>query len=452
MIVNGTSTPVKAALLSAAVFVQLCGPLLGENASMTGLSQFIMQRCRIYLERTGWIIIDHPEGLTANRFTGRTDTLTVNFVKMQGDFSFRLTGTYNSTAYSREFHFKDRYDSNDRFESNILPYLISIESNKTVPGKSSFHSCLSFGYHGFSDRARATGPFEKGSVFVDYKVWHDPFAEVPGKEIPLYLSDYLEADFFVSFMPETNERHNHYPYYRKNDYFIQEHGFRINMVIYGRQGISEITRSVFGIFTGIDYFCPSYQKDILLWSDTIYSEHPHIQYCVFRAVSLGGFIQWRGDNTWTFRYMAGIGPSINSSINITGYRAETYDGYTETLNELNDIIVSKYYSLLEPRYSGGYRDENFYHSFSVPLSLSLEMDGLFNFSLSAGYDFYFFHSIKVSGVYDILNVFRIRAGYWLTDNLSIGAGYELWYIFSRFIDNTMTHHWNRMMFDARVIF
>ncbi len=344
----------------------------------------------------------------------------------------------NDHAETRTFLIKTSPGKNmaDESVSMLLPYLLSFEkygvkSDSTMTARE-YHSSVSLGYYRTNDNSDMIPDKENGMILLNWKFTLDPLRYSRVKERTMVLGDFLDSNFNISFNKE------------KNKFFevLDEFDFRIDIMIYGKHKVSDYgenrkTRSIYGLFTSMEYYRPYLNNSTLLWSDDIYTDHIYLQYCYWEPIAFRHDISRINNGKELFlSYKIGMGPGQNSSLATTNISEYEEDNY------LNPIFVSNWYG----QNGHGDRRHNYYYSMTFPVLVEMKADKYLNSKLDFKYSFYFFQAIQDSKVHDFLNRLSIDYGFYITSSTTIGFGYEFWRIDSRENEKNKSHMWHRINF------
>ncbi len=403
------------AIPSAAV-AQVPNPAAAIDAS----AESLLNEYGGMLRLKNWKVYRKGNALTAYRYSG--DYREVNAsttTKDDGEFIiYEVHINVNGSAADREFRIRKNVIEKDKrhLARLALPFLMAAEeSSRKASDKKIYFSNVSAGYDRFKDGGRFYPEYGEGCFYTAFSMTYDPSAGIREEHIPLSLGDYFTISAYLTY---DNE--------------IRENSYNINLFLYGGQeyyGTSGSgTRFLHGFFTGLEYFRPSGGYTQFTWQDGIYSDHPHIQFILIRAVSWGCVLNWGSDVHYSFSFLAGLGPSINSSLNATNIAPANE-------KHLGFIFHSKAY---------GDRRQNFYYGVVLPAALTFSMDIPGKYRIDTGYNLYFFMPVENEKAYDMLNSAKISPAYYFTDRLLGRLTYELWYIDSLLRNSTKQHAWNRL--------
>jgi hypothetical protein len=373
------------------------------------------------LDKRGWKTFTAGSALTAFRYRGEYREMNVSVREHEdGGFTLYLVSVnINGSPVRREFKIRsvDLAKDSTRLSRIAMPFLLESEANGThASGRKIYHSKISAGYHRFRDDSRFYPEYRQGSFYFAFDMTYDPSSGVRERHVPLTIGDYFSLSFELAFDNEIRENH-----------------YNINLLLYGGQEYWQSglhgTRFLHGFFMGLEYFRPSGGYTQFTWDDPVYSDHPHIQYIIYRAVSWGCIVNWGRKSRYTFSFMTGVGPSINSSLNATNISPEKE-------KDLGFIFKSREY---------GDRRQNFYYGMAFPAATTLVAELRNGVRLEAGHNIYFFTPIEDEKAYDLLNIGRFSPGYHVCERMLVKATYELWHLNSLLRNSTKMHSWNRIL-------
>jgi len=384
------------------------------------------------LEFKGWHADNSGESLNAWKFNPSYHLLkvSINYEERDKDsFLIVINSERGGTETRKAFPFNKRDISRiDNIESILNPYLISLtNSNAEEEKKSDFYPTVKGGYYRTNDNHEILPEKSEGMFFIGWDLVYDPLRDADESTVPLYLGDYMDAFFKLSIDREGKK------FFGKLDEFE----FDINFVLYGKNikkvSGEESQRNLYGVFTGIEYYRPYVTSKEVLWSDDVYTDHFHIQYCFWKVAEFVQTLTFtNGGKELSFKYEFGIGPGQNSSLTATNVTEDMED-------DLNPIFVSNWYG----KNDLGDRDHNYYWSMTVPVKLEVTADKYLNSKFDFKYHFYYFQSLFDKNAQDFLNRFIFNYGFYITEDITAGFGYEFWHIKSIENENNKSHYWNR---------
>ncbi len=413
-----TGTILAVLLLNTALFA---GTVTDSGADKIDTAmENLLNSYRGILQAEGWkTSVDH-EVLTAYRFAGRTDTLTVTIRGRPAgnDITISVKLRYNGRSAGRDFRVqRERLKSENDLKLLVIPYLKSCMDRGEAPAVyRSYHASAAAGYGRFREGGPGVPEPYRGEVYLGFSLMYDPSSALMG-EIPLGVGDYFD----ISVSAAIGKK-------------LWDLSYRIDIMLYGTHASAEregiIKRRVFGVYSGIDFFRPTGNLDSFNWSDEIYRDHPHIQYFVLRAVGFGLTLSRAGDVSYKFYCGAGLGPSVNSSLTATGITPEEE-------NSLSEIFRSKGY--------GGERKDNFYYSGALPVMCSFMADYRGVWRLETRWNMYFFFPLEGEDAWDFVSILSVSPDYKIMKNLFLGAVWERWDIVSHLRTADRAHGWNRLL-------
>ncbi|MCL2155101.1 MAG: hypothetical protein FWH53_05500 [Leptospirales bacterium] len=393
------------------------------------------------LKSKGWNTSIEINSVNAQIFnpTYQSLNLTIEYnEKDVNSFSVTIDSKKNSAELHKTFLFnKIDYNSIEQVNSILVPYLVSLMDMKVEDEKKSpYYASVKLGYYRTNDNREIFPSTNAGMFFIGWKFSYDPARDERDSSIPLYIGDYLDSSFTLSIDRKA-----------KGFSKLDEFGFDIDLILYGKSK-NEISdrgssRNLYGLFTSIVYFRPYLKTTAVQWSDDLYTDHIHIQYCYWEPVS---FIQKltfiNNEKSLSFKYKVGIGPGQNSSI--TAVSIAPYSD--REMNHLNPIFVSRWYFNNDK----GDRRHNYYYSITVPIKLEFEADKYLNSKFEFKYHFYYFQAIMDKRVRDFLNHIVLNYGYYITNDILAGIGYEFWHVKGFENEHKKSHSWNRFAIQAEM--
>ena len=355
--------------------------------------------------------------------------LTVEYYERDAKtFSVTIDSKKNGHAQHKVFLFnKLEYNTIEQVNAILIPYLASLMDMKVEDeSRPPFYSSVKLGYYRTNDNREIFPSINAGMFFAAFKLAYDPARDGRDPAIPLYIGDYLDSSFMLSIN-------------RKAEGFskLDEFAFDIDLILYGKSmkefSGNKSSRNLYGLFTTMSYFRPYLKTTSVQWSDDLYTDHMHIQFCYWESVA---FIQhltfMNNEKSISFKYRAGIGPCQNSSLTAISITPNMEDG-------LNPIFVSRWYF----NNGKGDRKHNYYYSFAVPVKFEFEADKYLNSKFELKYHFYYFQSVMDKRVQDFLNRIAVNYGYYITNDITAGVGYEFWHVKAIENDHKQSHSWNR---------
>lgn len=384
------------------------------------------------LEIKGWRSEITGNSLSAWKFNPSYHLLNLSIDYKEKDkdtFMIVVDSERGGTKIHKAFIFNNSYRTDvAMIESVLNPYIVSLTNpSAEEEKKSDFYASTKLGYYRTNDNSEILPEKGKGMFFAGFDLIYDPLKVADESDVTMYLGDYMDSFFKLSIDRQGEKIF---------DYFDEFH-FSINFIIYG-QSDKKITgestsRNIYGLFTGMEYYRPYVTSDSIVWTDDIITDHFDIQYCDWEVVKFIHEMTFTNDGKdLSFRYEIGIGPGFNSSltaINLT----------EEDEKDLNPIFVSNWYG------DNGYPDrhENYYYSMALPLKLEAEADKYLNSKFEIKYHFYYFQSLFDKHAQDFLNRIIVNYGYYITEDITAGLGYEFWHVNSIENENHQKHYWNR---------
>jgi len=416
-----------AALMCSGFFNSLKASEAGSELPLKIASDF-----QKVLEDKGWHADNSGETVNAWKFNPSYHLLKLSIKYQERDnnsFLIIIDSMRGDTETRKIFPFNNKDIARINYVESILnPYLISLtNSNAEEEKKSDFYPKVKAGYYRTNDNHEIFPEKSEGMFFIEWDLVYDPLRDAGESTIPMYPGDYMDSSFKLSIDREGKN------FFGKLDEF----DFDINFVLYGinKKEISgnESRRNMFGLFTGIEYYRPYLTSDEVLWSDPVYTDHFHIQFCYWEVAK---FIQsmtfTNNGKELSFRYEFGMGPGQNSSLTATNITEDMED-------DLNPIFMSNWYG----KKNLGDRDHNYYYSMTFPLKIEITADKYLNSKFEIKYNFYYFQSLMDKKAQDFLNRAAFNYGYYITEDITAGFGYEFWHIKSIENENNKSHYWNR---------
>ncbi len=384
------------------------------------------------LKDDNWHVRVDGDELTAFRFGNGIDELKIRIEYLPDDmfYIYKIT-VVTDKVYNKEVKInKSRAYDNLYLKDEILSFVYSrINSGfngnikSTANTKKVYFSSISAGYNRTHDNYRFYPEYGQGSFLMSGTLVYDPAINVNSSEIDLKPVDYLSVEFYFCF-----------------DSRVRENYFNIDLMIFGKNKFESSDsaasrRALYGFFNGFEYFRPGWNNWDVQWNRKIYKKQPHVQYAIWRAA------QWKMINTYTVNnknfisyFSAGLGPSINSSLTATDVTPEEEDDLSHIFKSIK------------------YRKQNYYYGISMPLSAGIVADRINDFKFGAGYNLYIFAPVEHEKAIDVLNIVKLSAGYYFTDNFLLDLHYEYWNIYSMVRDTEAAHWWNRIMIECKFLY
>lgn len=410
----------------------------GINPSLDddSLTASIITRYSELMHKRGWTIRTDGSALKAFRFASEYDEINVviSSNRKNAHTTFEVVIRKNDKSGHRTFTFKNNTpEYRDKASTAITAYLISqsITAESATPSKSPHFVWFSAGYSRTHDNGEIFPEKKKGGYSLSMNYTYDPSRLTGLDRVHLGFGDYMMIDMWGVFDSDPVNRN-----------YVNENFFNFDIIFYGthRQGGTARSgfRFVYGFYTGMEYFRPGWKDNILLWSHELYREQPHIQYMIWRAVGWGFSGNWYTPyGTYSLAFMAGLGPSINSSLFAIGWSPD------------EELARSPLFQSL----TGS--KQNFYYSTAYPVSISVAADNLWRFRFSFGYNFCFFYAsdpaIKGEKAYDVLHVLKPSVAFHASENVLVQLNYERWHIQSMLNGDHRSHSWNRLCMELKYI-
>ena len=424
-------------LILAVLFTAL--PLFADTPAPAGdarLTNTILTRYAELMKKRGWMSVIEGDGLRAFRFQADYDEIRVRLASGKTGSVVSVTAefTKNNASRSRQFTFDGtRANFEDAARSTVAAYLLSlsISGEDANRGKSPYFGWFAAGYHRVHDTGDILPEWKEGGYYLAASISYDPSRNTELPYVPLRFGDYIAIDMW-GIIDSDPERRN----------YVDENFFNFDIMFYGahrfnREGQSS-SRFVYGFYTGMEYFRPGWKDNVLLWSHRLYREQPHIQYMIWRAVGWGFNGTWNTSaGVYSLYFMAGFGPSINSSLFAIEWDAQ---------EELDRSPL--FQSLTGSK-------QNYYYSAAFPVSAVIAAERVWRIRLSLGYNYCFFinadPAIQDERAYDTLQILKPSVGFYILDNLVLGVNYERWYVDSTLNGEHTSHVWNRFVVELRYI-
>jgi hypothetical protein len=421
-------------LLAAAIlYIILLSPLNAMDS--TSPAGKITARFNETLILKGWETVLEGETLKAWCHNPLYQTLDVTVIYQDREndiFRIIIDSERDKVPARKIFQFK-KSDIKDmeKIESFLLPYLISLTNSKTVNEKhSGFYGSAKAGYYRTNDNSEILPEKSEGMYFAGFRLIYDPYREAAISNLPLYAGDYMDSSYSVSINREGKK------FFDK----IDELSFDIDFILYGKHNTTgsgdNRTRNLYGLFTGIAYYRPIIKSTAMLWSNDVYTDHYHIQYCYWEMLSFRQELTFSSSGKdLYFKYSIGLGPGQNSSLNLTNISS------AEENSRLDPGVFTSYWYTVN---GFGDRQNNYYYSMTYPVRFEFIADRYLNSRFQFNYDFYFFQATHNKNVYDFLNRLIFSYGFYITENITAGFGYEFWHIKSVENEYDKSHYWNRL--------
>ncbi|MDY6934559.1 MAG: hypothetical protein SVZ03_10105 [Spirochaetota bacterium] len=400
-----------------------------ENISQEEIQKnihYLLREYRQILQKKDWKVVIETNQLRAYyyNYKYREIRAQIEVAEETDQIKFVISLANGGQHWQRNFIIKEKLPLDNAYARNMmLAFMLNplFSEDRSQVNNQIFFSHVAIGYNRTHDNREFYPQWKEGSIYFAGELQYDPSINTKERDIPLSIGDYMSFDFYVAY-----------------DSQIRENYSNIDILLFGKHkyGISDSssTRSLHGFFNGIEYFRPSFRDSTMHWDHQIYKKQPHIQFFLYRVLSWGFIRSTTGQGIYTTSFMAGIGPSINSSLTATGIsRAE----------EDNLSHIFKSYPV--------YRRQNFYYSVALPLSVSFLVDKIHNLRLQTGYNWYLFYAIENERAYEMLNMLKLSVGYYLLDNLLFDINYEFWNINSRVASDTKQHQWNRIVLEIEYL-
>lgn len=423
------------ALILAAAIV--ASPAFADTAAPAGDAQVtgaILTHYADLMKKRGWMSVIDGDGLRAFRFHGDYDEIRVRIAsEKKGRMTkFNADFTKNGQSRSRQFSFdSSRANYTTTANNTVNAYLLSlsISEDESNRGRSPYYGWFATGYHRVHDTSDFLPEKNQGGYYLAASITYDPSRNTELPFVPLRFGDYIAIDMWGIADADPEKRN-----------YVNENFFNFDMMFYGshrfkRNGQST-SRFVYGFYTGMEYFRPGWKDNVLLWSHQLYHEQPHIQYMIWRAIGWGFTGTWNTSaGVYSLHFMAGAGPSINSSLFAIGW------GEQEELNRsplFQSLTGSK---------------QNYYYSAAFPVSAVVAAERIWRIRLSLGYNYCYFinadPAIQNERAHDVLQIIKPSVGFYILDNLMLGVNYERWYVDSTLNGEHTSHAWNRIVAEIR---
>jgi len=390
------------------------------------------------LKLKGWNTSIDKNSVAAWIFNPTYQSLNLNveyFEKDDNSFTVTIDSKRNSKELHKVFLFnKPEYNTIEQVNAILIPYLASLMDLKVEDeDRSPFYSSVKLGYYRTNDSREILPSTNAGMFFAGFKLAYDPTRDERDSSIPLYIGDYLDSSFTLSIDRKAKG-------YGKLDEFA----FDIDLVLYGKSkkefSDNKSSRNLYGFFTTMSYYRPYLKTSAVQWSDDMYTDHIHIQFCYWEPVAFMQHLTFmNNEKSISLKYMAGIGPCQNSSLTAVSITRDME-------KDLNPIFVSRWYF----NHGNGDRKHNYYYSITVPIKLEFEADKYLNSKFEFKYHFYYFQAIKDRRVQDFLNRITVSYGYYITNDITAGIGYEFWHVKAFENEHKQSHYWNRFGIQAEM--
>lgn len=379
------------------------------------------------VKKNGWITIHDNNSLKAYRFSGDYNELEiiVHTSKKGSMCVYDVRMTKDGESKHRVF---TTADARPPAASNlIMPYVMSgITGAHTNGAKSPYRNTFSFGYSRTNTENDLLPESDRGGYYVGLLIIYDPSFITGASDIPVRFGDYIKID--ANIVIDSNPEGRNY---------INENFFNLDFIFWGRHILSgsaqNFIRSLFGLSMGMEYFRPGWKDNVLLWSHQLYHEQPHLQYLIYRAIGFScNLLYSSGSGQYLFDFIAGAGPSINSSLFAVGLTPEEELNRSELFQSLTG---SK---------------QNFYYSACIPVSATVTADRLLrHLYVSLSYRFYFFYSADPAiddTAHDIVHIVSPSIGVRVFNDFRFQAGYEYWRVESTLNGDVKSSSWKRLIF------
>jgi len=394
----------------------------------------IIKKCQVILKNEGWItsrakiknkITAHKYGLTL-----QTLDLKITFLKSKKTLKYQLDLIKNGKNLKKIFNFKSKQTKME-IEKVLLSYLLSVldkpHPKENKPNPFSFYTSIGF------NKTSSTNNLPKinyrDNLFLSWGLIYNPAKFCQKKKIDLYIADYLFFDSYAVFELDQEKKLKH---------DIKENYFNINFIISGTQTkISQNDKSFrrTGLYTGMEYFRPGFNDNVLLWTHDIYQNQPHVQYYLYRVLS------WEYDlfdsfasTSYSYHFGAGIGPAMSSSLFAVNFSPEDEKNRSDIFKSLDS------------------QKQNYYYSLAFPVKFSAELDNFYRSRISGSYDFYYFYALDPTADdegYDFLQIFKGEIGFYLWDGLLLNSRYEFWQVNSWLNEESKSHNWKRLILELK---
>ena len=349
-------------------------------------------------------------------------TIDIDASHKTGYDLFIVTTTINKKASAKGLKIPTQSNiPRDRLLRDIIgSYLVmkTFDFQKETKRRSeiAFHPAISAGFVRTTDWNTDYHKFWNGQGFISASVLYDPSLELMEEEMQLSTGDFLAIELFLAF-----------------DSQVKENYFNLNMLLTGNVTIFEARgrrlRWMHGLFIGFEYFRPSYSTQTMQLNQEITGDSIAFQFLSVKIIQYGLVVSWGRGYRQSFSLMAGLGPSVNSSL-IATVKPEVYNS------------TQSHIFLAQPE------SQNYYFSISTPLSLTYRADLIYGFSMSVKYEFYYFTYYDLSfDAMDFLHIIKFKVGYNIVDNLFINARYEFWHVSSVITSDNLNHSWNRFFLE-----
>lgn len=390
-------------------------------------TNIVLNAIKKLLKDNAWYVKIEGRELFAYKFTNEFIKLKLIIDhKFDSASDIYKTTVITDKMHIREITIKNEYaDDTLYIRDKIIPYILerinTDYENHSNPKKIYFGS-ISAGYSRTSDNYRFYPEYRQGSFYMSGSLSYDPAVNITASSITLGAADYFSSDFYFTL-----------------DSRIRENSFNIDLLIYGKNNFesarNNTKRSLYGFFTGFEYFRPGFNDNVLQWNRKIYKKQPHIQYGIWRAIQ-GTIINTNKSNNGIFKnYLSlAIGPGINSSLTANDISEDEEDDLSHIFKSIK------------------YRKQNYYYSAVATVSAGLIADKVYNFLFRADYNGYFFIPVENEEAYDLMNILKFSTGYYLTQKTLFAVNYEFWNIDSMIKDAGENHSWNRLIIEIKYFF
>ncbi len=318
----------------------------------------------------------------------------------------------------------------------IIPYALSETSGGAPPEKTStsFFGSLALGYTRVNEKWDVLPEKDRGRLLVDWRLKYDPSRFSGRNSMILTPASYIDTNFSITINDREGGNLN-----KLNDPF-----FNVDIIMYGRhsqKGSPENgIRNLYGFFTGIEYQRPYLEDPSVRWTDSIYPDYVHIQYCYWETLLFRQILEFaRREGSVTLTWSAGIGPGQNSSLTATDIEDE---------DTLSQAFTNKWYG----RKGFEINALNYYYSLVLPAEIELSVDRYINSRFDLRYRFFYFQAFLDSKLYDIMNVISFKYSYYFNTRTTVGAGYDFYHIMGFSAIREISHHWHRFTIQGEIRF
>ncbi len=416
------------AVLCSDAFAQVSGDGLNVRTTLEYYSSLISKR--------GWMSTIHDNELRAFRFNADYDKITVRITpKTEGKSGvFDVEMKKNDRTHTRRFSFDTTHPNFAVHARNAMSaFLLShtIGEDLSNRAESPYFGRFAFGYARTSDTDEVYPEMNMGGYYISYFLEYAPARLAGLNNIPLRFGDFITMELYAVAPTDPVGRH-----------YVTEHFFNFDFIVYGTHlnanPGNSLQRTTYGFYMGMEFFRPGWKNDVMLWSHELYTEQPHLQYCLLRVLSWGYTTHLKNSwGEWSAYFMTGIGPSINSSLFAVDWDKQEAQERSQLFQGLTG---SK---------------QNYYYSSFWSVSANLAAERIWRLRFSFGYDFYYFFSSDPAiddHAFDVVHILKPSAGVYLLDNLLACANYEHWRVYSDLEGAKKSHAWNRLVLELRYIF